>query len=147
MELLPYIVGFGGALFGIGGAVWHETKWLGRRSWTHADGRVIDIVRIESNHESNHHPKIEFTHEGSLHDFTSEYGGSGLPKVGSVVQVIYDPVTLKAERFSYGNRWIFTIGPAALGLFFLWIGIAAKISNAEQGAVGQSATAVSSKTE
>ena len=147
MELLPNIVGFGGALFGIGFAAWHEIKWLGRRSWTHTDGRVTDIVRIESNHQSSFHPKVEFIHEGLLHDFISGYGGSGLTKVGTVVPVIYDPVTLQAERFSYGNRWIFTIGPAALGLFFFWMGITANITNAEHIEDDRSSTAVKAKVE
>lgn len=148
MELIiPYFVGFGGALFGIGIAVWHEITWLGRRSWIRASGQVIEIVQFESNHESNYRPKIEFNHDGSLHTFTSEYGGSGIPKVGDPVQVIYDPITLKAEHFSHRNRWIFTIVPGALGLIFLWIGIAANIANGDQDSDDRSATTVESEAQ
>jgi len=149
MELLPYIVGFGGALCCIGIAVWHEIKWLGRRSWSQATGRVTEIVQIKSNHESNHHPKIEFIHEGTVHDFISEYGGSGNPTIGSEVSVIYDPVTFAAERFSYGNRWLFTLAPTALGLFFLWMGLTAEITDTEPDtdAASQSAAAVRSEEE
>ncbi|MFC7338182.1 DUF3592 domain-containing protein [Haloferula chungangensis] len=102
-------------------AGWHERTWWVRAKWIRTTGEVVGITRQGS--EDTEYPKISFVHDGRVHEFTSGYGGTGCSRIGDSVVVVVDPVTLKAEQVTTGNRVLFTIAPIAFGLLFSAIGL------------------------
>ena len=145
MEMLANTVSLmvGACCFAL--ACWHEWKWWGRSEWVRTTGEVVGIEL--QGPEGDEHPRISFSHDGRVQEFTSDYGGTGCPRVGDSVTVIFDPVSLKAEHFSTGNRILFTIAPVVFGLLFSAIGVAGIENNGEQGVAPQSATRSESNLE
>jgi hypothetical protein len=138
MEVLAYTIALlaGCSCFAL--ACWHEWKWWGRSKWVRTTGEVVGIELQGS--EGDEHPRISFCQDGKIQEFTSDYGGTGCPRVGDLVTVLFDPVTQKAEHFTTSNRVLFTIAPLAFGILFSVIGLAGIKINGEQDGSGQPAT-------
>lgn len=112
-------------------ALWHEIRWRNRlRAWErttgkvvgHTDGRPINtLFGGKASSDDGPYPEIAFSWRGSAHKFVSGYGGSGLPRIGSEVDVLYDPATGNAEYLSITNRWLGTILPAIFSAMFSWV--------------------------
>lgn len=98
------------------GAIWHEAAWQRRKHWKRTRGVVVGHVEQDSSH-----PRIEYETEAGTRRFVSLYGGTCIPHVGAEVIVWHAPDCLKAEWFTITNRWLFTIVPAALCVFFLYM--------------------------
>lgn len=107
------------SIFLMGVAFWHERKWKFRRSWLIVSGRVVG--RSEGDEAGDYYPKIELSYEGGTKTFVSKYGGTDCPVIGEQVRVIYKPDNLEAEHYTWSNRWLFTIAPVALAVFFIFL--------------------------
>lgn len=130
METFANIVALLVGILCLAVACLHEWKWWGRMNWLKATGTVTGIE--EQGPENDEHAIISFLHDGEIHEFTSEYGGSGCPKVGEMVKVLYHPETMSAEHLNSGNRLLFTIAPLFFGIIFCALGIAGIHSKADE---------------
>jgi len=112
-------------------ALWHEFRWRSRlRTWKRTTGRVVGfavgrpiktLFGGTASSDDGPYPEIEFSWRGSAHKFISGYGGSGLPRIGSEVDIFYDPATGNAEYLSFTNRWLGTFIPVIFSVMFFWV--------------------------
>ena len=112
-------------------ALWHEIRWRKRlQAWDKTKGRVVGVAEGkpiktlfggEASSDDGPYPEIEFSWNGSAHKFISGYGGSGIPRVGSEVDILFDPASGNAEYLSFTNRWLFTLIPIIFSALFLWM--------------------------
>ena len=124
-----FVLAFATACFAV--SIWHEFRWRNRLvTWKRTKGRVISIAQerdtktlfgAKAVDNDGPWPEIEFEFSGESSTFISDYGGTGTPKVGSKVDVIYDPETGEAEWVSFTNRWLFTVIPVLFSALFYWL--------------------------
>lgn len=87
-----------------------------------AEGKPIKtLFGGEASSDDGPYPEVEFAWKGSPHRFISRYGGSGLPRMGTNVDVLYDPATGNAEYLSFSNRWLGTAIPLTFSAIFFWV--------------------------
>jgi len=131
MEIIGSILAFAFATACGAVTIWNEIRWRGRlRAWNWATGRVVGFAKTrpiktlfggETVCDDGPWPEIEFLWDGAIHRFISEYGGSGLPRIGSEVDLLFDPATGKAEHFTFSNRWLGTVIPIIFSAVFYWV--------------------------
>lgn len=97
---------------------WDRTKG---RVVGFAEGKPIKTLFGEASSDDGPYPEIEFLWKGSPHRFISGYGGSGLPREGSEVDILFDPLTGEAEHLSFTNRWLGTLIPIIFSAVFFWV--------------------------
>ena len=132
MESIAFICVLAFATGCIAVSIWHEFRWRSRLvDWKRTKGRVVNVAQergmptIFGGRAVSHDgpwPEITFEFNGKAETFISDYGGTGTPKVGTEVDVVFDPETGKAEWISLTNRWLFTVVPIIFGAVFYWIG-------------------------
>ena len=142
MEIIGSIFAFAFASACAVLAFWHEGRWRRRlRVWNGAKGRVVGFAEGkpiktlfggEVSSDDGPYPEIEFLWNGSPHRFVSGYGGSGLPRAGAEVDILFDPLTGDAEHLSFTNRWLGTLIPLFFSAVFFWVSFYGEASKAEQ---------------
>ena len=112
-------------------AIWHEIRWRKRlHAWDRTKGTVLGVAEGrpiktlfggDAPSDGGPYPEIEFHWKGSARKFTSGYGESGIPRVGSEVDILFDPASGTAEYLSFTNRWLFTLIPIIFSALFFWM--------------------------
>jgi hypothetical protein len=142
MEIIGSIVAFAFATACAIIAIWHEGRWRRRmKTWEASRGRVVGFAMSKpiktlfggiAASDDGPYPEIEFSWNGSPHRFVSGYGGSGLPRTGAEIDLLFDPLTGEAEHLSYTNRWLGTVIPLIFSGVFFWVSAYSIASTAEQ---------------